>query len=100
MRVKWVAPDNWETTCDQSLFSPPRGREEQEGQVDPEGQEKAQEGEDWPVDPPEKLHKGGRVTLDHWEDELEGSVADTQGGWGQGTGPSVSGEEIEIEFEF
>jgi hypothetical protein len=56
--------------------------------------------EEQPAGHQEKVHPGGLVTLDHWEDDLEGTAGDTQEGRA-GSGdesPSKQGEETEFEF--
>ncbi len=56
------------------------------GTADLEGKEEAQEEKEQPAEHQEKIHKGGQVTLDYWEDELKGSAAEPPGSCFGGVG--------------
>ncbi len=53
-----------------------------------------------PGTPLEKTQGGGHVTPEHWEDKLEESAVDTQGGRAGSNSPSEPGGETKPDYVF
>ncbi len=88
-------------TADPSdTVAPPPTPSQGEGQADPKGPGKAQEGGEQRANHQGTSLKEGRVTPDHWEDKFEGSTGEPQSGRA-GSGeesPSVRSDKTEFEF--